>query len=436
MLCLKGYVIPRRDKQATHYAAAQSGQSRTMCGSKGTDNCLSKRLRCKFCKNFHDPNKYCFRLRTGKKVMSNRRKRSRRDREETDTSSTESSDSADDRQSSSEHSVGKSGGDSGDDQLQVDGEKAAEDSFGPPFGSLEDFYDNKKRIDAYDVKLILRPETIKMYFEKLLADGKMDYESAKKLHKKYFMADKDYAKIAPPSLSSTKLHEIQSHDLGGVHNRLMGIHISMRSTLKIVLRSYESLGGVSSTFTAYTPANVYTNDEVSDRFLLPDRNAILAEISESEVENDMPIHESDVIGLVKDKLMLTKLVEAQANMIVSLLGELNEADKVACLAQKHQSTLEELLWDGLQYLGQLDLTIKDAREAKIEEYLTAGFKSSLRAANRDRSIKSARHKKDLLLHPKLDKMVKEESRSNTKVGAGCSVYLFNLLDNILDYEGA
>ena len=123
-------------------------------------------------------------------------------------------------------------------------------------------------------------------------------------------------------------------------------------------------------------------------------------------------------------------------MIVSLLGELNEADKVACLAQKHQSTLEELLWDGLQYLGQLDLTIKDAREAKIEEYLTAVFKSSLRAANRDRSIKSARHNKDLLLHPKLDKMVKEESRSNTKVGAGCSVYLFNLLDNILDYEGA
>ena len=79
-------------------------------------------------------------------------------------------------------------------------------------------------------------------------------------------------------------------------------------------------------------------------------------------------------------------------------------------------TMEELLWDGLQYLGQLDLTIKDAREAKIEEYLTAGFKSSLKAANKDKTIKSARHKKDVLLHPKLDKMVKEEARSNSKVG--------------------
>ena len=424
MLCLKGYVIPRRDKQVSRYAAAQSGQSRYVT-FEGADKRLRKWQCCKFCKNSHDPNKYCFRLRTGKCIMSHKRKRSRRDREETDTSSSESSGSADDRDkdSSTEHSVANSDEDSGDDKI-AEGERTNEDNFGPPFGSLEQFYDNKKRIDAHDVTLKLRPETIKMYFDKLLADGKMDYESAKKLHKKYFMADKDCAKIAPPSLSATKLHEIQSHDLGGVHGRFMGIHVSMRSALKIVLRSYESLGGVSSTFTEYSPANVYTNEEVSDRFLLPNRNGILANISVAEVENDMPIHESDVVNLVKEKLMLNKLAEAQANMIVSLLGELNEADKVACLAQKHQSTMEELLWDGLQYLGQLDLTIKDAREAKIEEYLTAGFKSTLKAANKDRSVKSARHKKDLLLHPKLDKMVKEESRSNTKVS--CSVYLFEI----------
>ena len=67
-----------------------------------------------------------------------------------------------------------------------------EDEFGPPFGkSLSSFYDKKKRIDAHEVKLKLQPETIKLYFEKLLADGKMDSDSAKKLHKKYFMSDKD-----------------------------------------------------------------------------------------------------------------------------------------------------------------------------------------------------------------------------------------------------
>ena len=298
----------------------------------------------------------------------------------------------------------------------ADGDHPAEDSFGPPYGSLEGFYDTKKRIDAHDIKLVLRPETLKMYFGKLIADGKMDHESARKLHKKYFMSDKDYTKIAPPSLSATKLHDIQSHDLGGVHSRLMGIHVSMRSALKIILRSYENLGGVNSTFASYKPANVYSAEgEVDDRFLIPDRKDILSDISENDIENEMPIHESDVVSIVKEKIMLSRLVERQATMIVDILADLNEADNVACLGQKQQATMEEFLWDGLQYLGQLDLTIKDAREAKIEEYLTTGFKSSLKAANRDKMVKNARHKKDVLLHPKLDKMVKEEARSNSKI---------------------
>ena len=158
--------------------------------------------------------------------------------------------------------------------------------------------------------------------------------------------------------------------------------------------------------------NVYSVDgEVHDRFLLPNRAGILAEISEDDIEQEMPVSETDIVSMVKEKIMLARLAENQANMLVSVLSELNEADNVACLGKKQQETMEEFLWDGLQYLGQLDLTIKDAREAKIEEYLTAGFKSSLKAANRDKTVKSARHKKDVLLHPKLDKMVKEEARS-------------------------
>jgi len=117
--------------------------------------------------------------------------------------------------------------------------------------------------------------------------------------------------------------------------------------------------------------------------MLPNRRYLLAEITDAEVQNEMPIHESNVIELVKQKIMLTRLSEIQAKMFVNILGELPEADSVACLGHKQQFTLEEILWDGLQYLGQLDLTIKDAREAKIEDYLTAGFKSSPKAANRD-----------------------------------------------------
>ena len=127
--------------------------------------------------------------------------------------------------------------------------------------------------------------------------------------------------------------------------------------------------------------------------MLPNRRYLLAEITDAEVQNKMPIHESDVIELFKQKIMLPWLSEIQSKMSVNILGELHEADSVACLGQKQQSTLEELLWDGLQYLGQLELTIKDAREAKIEDYLTAVLKSSLKAANRDKSVKSARYNK-------------------------------------------
>ena len=196
----------------------------------------------------------------------------------------------------------------------------------------------------------------------------------------------------------------------------MGIHVSMRSALKIILRSYESIGGVNSAFSNYRPSNVYTEDGISDRFIMPSRSGILADISESEIEQEMPTNQSEVVALVKEKIRLAKLAESQSTMCVELLKELNDADTVACLGQKQQTVMEELLWDGLQYLGQLDLTIKDAREAKIEEYLTTGFRSSLKAANKDRAVKSERHKKDVLLHPKLDKMVKEEARSNSKVG--------------------
>ena len=223
-------------------------------------------------------------------------------------------------------------------------------------------------------------------------------------------------KIAPTSLSATKLHELQSHDLGGVHSRLMGIHVAMRSALKIVLRSYENIGGVSTTFSSYKPMNIYSVDgEVDDRFMLPNRAGILAEISEDDIEQEMPVSETDIVSVVKEKIMLARFAENQANKLVSVLSELNEADNVLFIGKKQQETMEEFLWDGLQYLVQLDLTIKDAREAKIEEYLTAGFKSSLKAANRDKTVKSARHKKDVLLHHKVDKMEKEEARSNSKV---------------------
>jgi hypothetical protein len=362
--------------------------------------------RCIFCKNFHHPTKYCFRLNY--LSMANKRKKSRGDQTSSSSSSEESTDSRE-----------VSGSGTNTDQEDT----RPEDDLGPPFGKdLTSFYDNKKRIDAYEVKLVLQPETVKMYFEKLLADGKMDIESSKAMFKKYYMADKEFARLAPPSLSSTKLHDIQTYDLGGVHNRLMGIHISMRTALKIILRVYESLGGVSQVFEEFKPVHPYSTDQdIADRFVLPSKQDMRMEVSDEEVEKAIPADAESVKDLVKEKLMLEKLVEKQADMYIDTLSDLNSAETMAVIGQKQQESMVDLMWDALQHLGQLDLTIKDAREAKIEEYLTAGFKSSLKAANKDRDTKKERHKKDVLLHPKLDKLVKEESKSDHKVSLGWSV---------------
>ena len=66
--------------------------------------------------------------------------------------------------------------------------------------------------------------------------------------------------------------------------------------------------------------------------------------------------------------------------------------------------------------GQIDLTVKEAREAKIEEYLTENFKASLKAASKGKELRREKNREDKLIHPKLDRLVKEESKQNSKFG--------------------
>ena len=51
----------------------------------------------------------------------------------------------------------------------------------------------------------------------------------------------------------------------------------------------------------------------------------------------------------------------------------------------------------------------------MEEYLTSSFKTALKAANRDKSTRTDKHVQDKLLHRDLDKLVKEESKTNSKM---------------------
>ena len=47
-----------------------------------------------------------------------------------------------------------------------------------------------------------------MYFRELLGHGKLDKDSAKKLKLKYYMGDKGYKALAPPTLSNTKFQTV------------------------------------------------------------------------------------------------------------------------------------------------------------------------------------------------------------------------------------
>ena len=81
--------------------------------------------------------------------------------------------------------------------------------------------------------------------------------------------------------------------------------------------------------------------------------------------------------------------------------------------------------------------MKEAHEAKIKEYLTANFKSALKAASKGKELRREKNRSDKLLHPRLDKLVKEESKTNSKVAFGfCSFsglipFIFVKISNVV-----
>ena len=216
-----------------------------------------------------------------------------------------------------------------------------------------EFYYCFRRIDSNEVKLVLQKETLAMYFDQLLANGRLDKEAAKELAKKYHMSDENYSQLSPPTLSSTKLHMIQSYDVGGVYNRLLTIHTHHRSALKIFLRVYESLGGTSQTFGDYLPVLPYNEDNtVSEEFVMPSKTDMLRELSEDDIAQVAPRDDEEWTQLIRDKLVLEKQNEKQASIIVGMLDSLQKATSVAMLAQKLQESISDLMWDGLQLYGE------------------------------------------------------------------------------------
>ena len=341
----KGYVIPRLEAgEQLASVAAHDGQHRAAAAVAGCDSrqqifaqfASIYRARCKHCRDFHDVKSYCFRLkkfptmpRTGDRSRSRSRGRSRsRDRSRSGSRSSSGSWSGSD----GSDSVGSV---SAAVQESVGGELLS-DKHGPPvdLSQLDKFYSSKKRIDAPEEKLVLQSPTVQMYFRELLGHGKLDKDSAKKLRKKYYMGDKGYKALAPPTLSDTKLHMIQSHEAGGVYNRFLGIHINHRDSLKLFLRSYELLGGCSNVFDKFEPIHPYMEDTLGEGFELPTLESVAVEVSDTEVEQLLPIGSDGTIDveelkkLARSKIALSKLVKKQCSAYLDVLGKLQRATDV------------------------------------------------------------------------------------------------------------
>ena len=351
-----GYVIPKIAKLAScapgcnrEVLAGPGAHAGTGHGS-GSDSrsrvraeySLIYKARCVICKYFHKPTSYCFRLNS--RVVD----AMARGRHHRHGSSSDSSEEDGERRTSSDYSSDDTDSDASGGGVgvapAVSAESGGQDAFGPPFDiDLTEFYRKKKRVDAPEIKLILRKETINLYFEELLSHGRLDKEAALLLSKKYYMGEEAFKLLAPPTLSDTKLHSIQT-DAGGIYNRLLSIHVAVRNALKIFLRVFENLGGCSQAYEDYKPVQPYAEgSQLSDGFALLTLAQAREMITDEAVDDAMPTDEAGWKEMLRDKLAQDKMIERNATVHVQLVSDLDVATSVAILGKAQHSSLVDLV---------------------------------------------------------------------------------------------
>ena len=119
-------------------------------------------------------------------------------------------------------------------------------------------------------------------------------------------------------------------------------------------------------------------DEPSPAYDLPAlSDYAVAEHGSEELRELLQVCSLDDLG--KEVLASRALIDRQ-ELFRDLLKISQAAGDVAGLGRKYQGTSSEMLWDLLQLGSQTDLLVREAREAKMEEYLTQSFKATLKAS--------------------------------------------------------
>ena len=344
----EGFVIPRIAIHAPdrEVLSGHGVHDDTVPHNNGSDSrsrvraefSLIYRKRCIYCKSFHAPTSYCFRLTTGLdwtglSVIAMGRGRKYRRRDSSTSSSGDNDLEEGEMRVDHDTSVERSGDSSG-----------SEVSDGDEDHGLSEFYKKKKRVDAPEVTLALRKQTLNLYFEELLSHGKLDKDSALVMSKKYFLSEEAYKLLAPPTLSDTKLHCIQTGAAGGIYSRLHGIHVTARSALKIFLRVYECLGETSQAFANYVPVHPYTEEkELAEGFTMLTLTEAKNKVTEEEIDDAMPRDKEGWTAMLKEKIALERVVEANAALHVRLVSDLDIATAVAVLGQANHAASVDLM---------------------------------------------------------------------------------------------
>ena len=119
--------------------------------------------------------------------------------------------------------------------------------------------------------------------------------------------------------------------------------------------------------------------------------------------------------LAREALVSKLLMKEQKKVPERTMKELLNMEKVATAGVTTQESLSKLLWEGLQMASQHDLAVKKARENAYEGQLTTHFQSNLKSKVKDVTVCREKDIKDMMLHPELDKLAAEESKTNRKL---------------------
>ena len=169
--------------------------------------------------------------------------------------------------------------------------------------------------------------------------------------------------------------------------KLYNIHREHRATVKVALKLWEGITATDKAINTYS--GTPTHYEKEEDGPLPEFT--LPSLRSFEDDEQFQEHVNKVVTMIKDdqsgkcikgfiwELLTHHLRKQHTDQMFNTLLEAKHHDyAIANLGRKLQSQRKELVLDLLTLLGQEDLSIKEAREAKLTQYLTDKFQSVIK----------------------------------------------------------